>query len=245
MTTGTHVSLPILAIVLSVGLAAVHVFGSRLGDASSRHGKPLLSVAAGVSVAYVFVHVLPEIARAGEEVERAGVPLLASVDHHVFVVSLVGFLAFYGLERIVQSAGSTRDEGRGDVFWLHVVSFALYNAFVGYLLLHRETAEAMSLLFFAVAMGFHFAVNDHALRRHHADSYRHGGRWVLAAAIVGGSVLGLVVEVGAPAIGVLFAFLSGAIVFNNVKEEFPLESRARFWPFALGAGGYAALLLLI
>ncbi|MDV2992514.1 MAG: hypothetical protein N4J56_002168 [Chroococcidiopsis sp. SAG 2025] len=65
---------------------------------------------------------------------------------------------FYGLERAAKlSRQRQRKAGKGDVtsegvFWLHVVSFALYNALIGYLLLHREEPGVQSLLFFFMAM---------------------------------------------------------------------------------------------
>ncbi len=45
-------------------------------------------------------------------------------------------------------------------------------------------------------------------------------------------------------VGILFAFLAGAIVLNVLKEELPEERQSRFWLLAPGALGYAALLLV-
>lgn len=62
------------------------------------------------------------------------------------------------------------------VFWLHIVSFAIYNPILGYLL--RESEEhrllACLLLFFALAL--HFIVNDVSLREHQKQAYDHMGR---------------------------------------------------------------------
>ena len=44
--------------------------------------------------------------------------------------------------------------------------------------------------------------------------------------------------------GFLFAFLAGGVTLNVLKEELPEERQSRFWPFLLGAAGYAALLLV-
>ncbi len=84
------------------------------------------SGAGGVSVAYVFVHVLPEL------------------------------------------------QARQGVFYLHVGSFAAYNALVGYLLVHREEGGLASLAFFALAMALHFVVNGHGLRDHHRKAFGVG-----------------------------------------------------------------------
>ncbi|HWN44540.1 MAG TPA: hypothetical protein VNW71_20115 [Thermoanaerobaculia bacterium] len=46
-------------------------------------------------------------------------------------------------------------------------------------------------------------------------------------------------------LALLFAFLAGGIVLNILKEELPSERESRFSAFALGAGSYAAILLLL
>ena len=43
----------------------------------------------------------------------------------------------------------------------------------------------------------------------------------------------------------LTAFLGGGVVLNMLKEEVPSERQSRFWAFAGGAVGYAALLLAL
>jgi hypothetical protein len=177
-------------------------------------------------------------------VEEGTVVLSAAFERHVYLVALVGFVVYYGLERFVRCELSGRIGTEAGVFWLHVGSFAAYNMLVGYLLVHREAPGVGSLLAFAVAMALHFLVNDFGLRQQHRDAYAHAGRWVLATAVLAGTALGLLVRVGEPAPAMLFAFLAGRIVLNTIKEELPEERESRFWAFALGAGAYAGVLLL-
>jgi hypothetical protein len=68
---------------------------------------------------------------------------------------------------------------------------------------------------------------------------------VLAVAVVLGSVFGLLVHLSHLTVGLVVAFLTGAIVLNVVKEELPGDSEARFGPFLAGAVGYTAVLALI
>ena len=49
----------------------------------------------------------------------------------------------------------------------------------------------------------------------------------------------------AAAITLLTAFLGGGVILNVLKEEVPSERQSRFWAFALGMAGYAALLLTL
>jgi hypothetical protein len=239
------------ALIAALVLAALHLLAGRLRFLGGTPRSIYLSLAGGVSVAYVFVHLLPELAEGQETVSRAAEGALDFAERHVYLLALAGLASFYGLERAAvvsrrrsRTAGETDATGPG-VFWLHVGSFALYNALIGYLLLHRAGEESVqSLLVFTAAMGLHFVVNDYGLREHHKQMYDHVGRWILAAAILFGYALGLAVAIRPAALALLFALLAGGVVLNVLKEELPEERESRFWAFALGAGAYAALLLV-
>ncbi len=240
----------LLSLALVAGLALVHLFsgGMRFLRASPR--SRWLSAAGGVSVAYVFVHLLPDLAEEQETVLDAVGENFSFLEYHVYLVALVGLATFYGLERAAKvsraekrRAGGEDATGRG-VFWLHVFFFAIYNALIGYLTLHREEPGLGSLALFAFAMGVHFVVNDFGLREDHKGAYARAGRWVLAAAVLAGWAVGLLSEVSEAAVAVLFAFLAGGVVMNVLKEELPEERESRFWAFALGAALYAVVLLL-
>lgn len=239
----------LLSVLLVAALAAVHLFARRLRFLDVTPRSRWLSAAGGVSVAYVFVHLLPDLAEEQETIREAVGENFAFLEQHVYLVALVGLGVFYGLERAAKvSRGRRRRHVRRDVagagvFWLHTSPFALYNALIGYLLLYREEPGFQSLLLYAFAMAVHFVVNDHGLREDHKETYDRFGRWVLAAAVFVGWVIGLFGNISEAALAVLFAFLAGGVVLNVLKEELPEERQSRFWAFALGAGVYTVILL--
>jgi len=240
----------LLSFALVAGLALVHLFSGGMRFLSASPRSRWLSAAGGVSVAYVFVHLMPDLAEEQETIRRATGEGFSFLEYHVYLVALAGLAAFYGLERAAKlSRGKERrahgqDSTGAGVFWLHVGSFALYNALIGYLLLHREEPGLGSLVLFAFAMGVHFVVNDFGLREDHKGAYDRAGRWVLAAAVLAGWFVGLFSEISEAALAVLFAFLAGGVVMNVLKEELPEERESRFWAFVLGAALYSAVLLL-
>ena len=230
-------------------LALIHIFANRVKVLNRSPRSRWLSLGSGASVAYVFVHVLPDLSIAQENF-RERVEILAVLEHHVYLLALAGMLAFYGLERAAKvSRHQNLEEGGDDstqpgVFWLHMVSFSLYNALIGYLLVHREEPGLWNLIIYATAMALHFLVNDYSLSEDHKHAYQHKGRWVLAAAVILGWVVGTHSEISEAATATLFAFLAGSIILNVLKEELPQARESRFWSFALGAVGYSGLLLL-
>lgn len=239
-----------LTTLLAAGLVCIHLFASQLRFLNTVPRSRWLSIAGGVSVAYVFIHILPELSEGQEEFKQIGeTGIIRYLEHHVYLLALAGLAIFYGLERMAKlSRERNLKAGRGDstsagVFWLHIASFAVYNALIGYLLLHREEQTVQSLLFFFFAIGLHLVVNDNGLREHHKRDYDRLGRWILSAAVFVGFLIGLVTEIHALALAALFAFLAGGIILNVLKEELPEERESRFWAFALGAAAYAALLV--
>ncbi|MBD2199552.1 MULTISPECIES: hypothetical protein [Calothrix] len=235
--------------ICAIALAIVHLFSGKLRFLHYTPRSRWLSFGSGVSVAYVFVHILPELSQAQETLQNSLDTGLAFLEHHVYLVALVGLAVFYGLERFAKKSRQRNQKtGKGDVtssevFWIHIAAFAIYNALIGYLLVHREESGIKSLLFFSFAMALHFVVNDNGLRENHKQVYDRLGRWLLAAAIVVGWVIGTVTAIHQAAIAVLFAFLAGGIVLNVLKEELPEERESRFWAFAVGTISYAILLL--
>jgi hypothetical protein len=239
-----------LTALLAVGLAAIHLYSGRMRFLDVLPRSRWLSAAGGISVAYVFVHLLPDLAEEQETIREAAGEGFNFLEYHVYLVALIGLAAFYGLERSAKtsrrrkrSAGDEDSTGAG-IFWVHAASFTVYNALIGYLLLHREEPGVWSLILFAFAMGVHFVVNDYGLRRDHKGTYDRIGRWVLAAGILAGWVVGLFFEVSEAAIAVLFGFLAGGVIMNVLKEELPEDHESRFWAFALGAAAYAVVLLV-
>lgn len=247
----SNLSTVLLSALFAVMLALVHLFAAKLRFLEITPRSIWLSASSGVSVAYVFVHLLPELNLAQETIRGSVGKALLFLEHHVYLLALLGLAVFYGLERAaIVSRQRNHEAGNGDVtssgvFWLHIGSFALYNALIGYLLLHREEPGVQSLSFFAIAMALHFVVNDYGLREHHKRAYGKIGRWILAAAIISGWAIGLATEISKAAIALLFAFLAGGVMLNVLKEELPEERQSRFWAFALGAGLYAALLVIL
>jgi len=243
----------LLSAAVAFLFAITHAFGARMTFLHSAPRSIWLSLAGGASVAYVFVHLLPELAEhqdaVGEAMRHDGT--LAAIESQIWLIALAGLVVFYGLERLARGGLRDEDEAGRDapppsgVFWTHLGSFAVYNFIVGYLLLHREEAGLGSLLLYAFAMALHFLVNDHGFRAQHGRAYDREGRWLLAAAPVAGWALGLAVDVPPIALSALFAFLAGGIVLNVLKEELPEDRESRFWAFALGAGLYAALLIAV
>ncbi|MEH1807147.1 hypothetical protein [Nostoc sp.] len=179
-----------IAAICAIALAIIHLYSGKLQFIRAKPRSRWLSFGSGVSVAYVFVQILPELSKAQITLQSSLNIGLAFLEHHVYLVALLGLAVFYGLERFAnKSRQRNQKAGKGDVtaldvFWIHIASFAVYNALIGYLLVHREESSIKSLLFYFFAMALHFVVNDNGLRENHKQIYDRIGRWLLVAAIM-------------------------------------------------------------
>ena len=238
---------PVTAL-MALAFCAVHLFVGKLRFLDQEPRSKWLSFAGGVAVAYVFLHILPELGAHGSTFERALGIARGAAEAWVYTLSLAGLSLFYGIERaiVVSRGGRERGDGRrpeSGVFWLHIAASGLLIFIIAYLLNHREDPTPEGLILFFVALLLHFVTADFASRADHPEIYDGAGRWVLVAATLAGWLTGLFVELPQIAIGCLFAFVGGAMVLVILKEELPEERNSRFLPFLGGAGIYAVLVI--
>lgn len=237
--------------ILAAGFVAVHLFSRYLPFLDNVPRSRLLSAVGGISVAYVFIHLLPELNKHNEILDRnIQSQALMFFENHTYIVAMLGLAFFYGLERMVKTSKKKQQEENNlnrtskGVFWIHITSFFLYNGLIGYLLLHGEQESIKGLVLYFIALAVHFITSDHALREAHKEIYDRIGRWLLAGAIITGWAIGVMVEVHENIIAVLFALLAGGVILNVMKEELPEERESNFWSFAAGLAAYTILLLL-
>jgi zinc transporter ZupT len=239
-------------LVAGVVLVVVHVSWGWL----PRLRSVLLSAGSGVSIAYVFLHLLPEVAATQDRVEEevAG-GVLGAVESHAWIVALAGLALIYVVEVVSRRSRRGReDDGRvrgtasatsPPVGWVSIATYTVYNAVIGYLLFDQLDRGKSTLWLFTLAMAVHFAVNDHGLREHHGALYERVGRWLVSAGVLLGWVVGAFGAIPELAIGATVAFLAGGVVMNVMKEELPEDRQARVVPFLAGALAYGLLLLTL
>lgn len=232
--------------LLAAGFVAIHLFSRYLPFLDSVPRSRLLSAAGGISVSYVFIHLLPELNKHNEVLESG---MLKFLENHTYIVAMIGLAIFYGLERMVKKSKKEQkeelniDRASQGVFWIHITSFFLYNGLIGYLLLDGDQETIKGLFFYFIALAVHFITSDHALRKDHKEIYDRIGRWLLAGGILAGWAIGTIFEVSENVIAVLFALLAGGVILNVMKEELPEERESNFWAFAAGLAGYTILLM--
>ncbi|WP_448624901.1 hypothetical protein [Geodermatophilus sp. URMC 64] len=253
-----------VALLVAVVLAGLHLAAPRIRGLPFVPEAATGSFAGGLAVAYVFVHLLPELAEGNEAVGEALADVLRPtplIDLGIFAVALTGFTVFYGLERLADrerrprlagvgagsgSGGSRPERESAGVYRLHLGSFLVYNALITYtMVLRLRTGLAFALLF-TVAMGLHFVLTDRGLEERYPDRFGGRGRLALAGALIAGWLLSAVLAPSSTLlVALLTALLAGSVLLNVFKEEIPSGRRSSFGWFVVGLVLYAALLALV
>jgi hypothetical protein len=113
--------------IFAIAFALIHLFAGKLRFLETTPRSIWLSFASGVSVAYVFVHILPELSQAQETITGAVGEALSFLEHHVYLLALLGLAIFYGLERAaIVSRQRNQKEGKGDVTEIGFFGYTLF-----------------------------------------------------------------------------------------------------------------------
>ena len=235
-----------------VFLCLTHIFINKLKLSGLPRSK-WLSIAGGISVTYIFLQSFPELQEFQEKIEHHEIFTIPGFEKvEIYLIALLGLTFFYGLENITKKSTESRrkpNDGRSEniigVFRIHILSFAIYNFIIGYLLLTREDHSTIGIVVYTIAMAFHFIVTDHSLEDHFSENYKRRGRWILVTALFLGWATSLLTDIHEGIVGIVFAFIAGGIIMNVLKEELPKERESNLLAFCAGVFGYSALLILV
>ena len=234
----------LVASFLAVTLAAAHFFAYRVSLLPAKTQDALASAGGGAAIAYIFVHLMPELAVGGRELTELDLAQYTPTpitEAGLFLIAMVGMVVFFVLDaRTEQGRSSTNSS-----FRIHLLSFGSVSAIYAYTLPSLVTTGLDYALLFTVVIGAHLLLADRALARSHPQRFAHETRWVGIAAVAAGLLAAYVLP---PADEYLLAcataFLGGVLLMTTFREELPSASRARIPWFLLGLTIMTALLLV-
>ncbi len=230
----------------------VHLFVHRM---QFLHGSRSiwLDVFAGVALGYLFVDILPHLAtyqRKFTEATAGG--LLGFMEHHAYLVTMAGFLMYLAIAlsgariRARRSPGTITLGNLPVTVGIAALSMVAYAFLIGYMLAEQPTHRSVAGIGFGIAMAAHFVGLDHFYRDLQPRLYDAPLRYILAGAIYGGWLLGVVGELPDLVYALVFALLAGGLMVVTAVFELPrVRSWRRYVSFCLGAIAFSALILVV
>lgn len=229
--------------------AATFMFGRHIHPLQSvvRDRRTIISFGAGISTAYLFVRMMPELGEARETLGEAGGGSKGMV---AYLVALVGFLLVYGLDHFRRGPPAANGSSKTAVQSLpavssRVIGMVFYVLLLTNVLVQESGTSVSGILQYAMGISFHFLAIDHSLRDEMGDGYDRRVRFVFAFMCLLGWLLAQIVSLPSAATALLLAFVSGAVIVNSAVMEFPTEKDGRFAPFAVGSLLYGIVLMAV
>ncbi len=221
---------PFPVILSALVLALANFIGILLPVKKFVPRKWWLSFSGGVAVAYVFIHLIPELHKI---TDVAG----ASIT---FSLTLLGTVIYFGAAKYVKESKNTPDSRRA--FIVQMTTLVPYFFTLGYLLERLNTLTALSS--YTLAIGIHLVGFGYDQKEDHKENYTIWVVSTLAAVLIAGTITSYFYKLDELMLSLLLAFVTGGILLNSIKEEIPTINQSQFWAFAGGAISIGILLLL-
>jgi hypothetical protein len=210
-------------------LAAIHLFANRAKVLGWVWHGEFLSFASGISLAYVFVDLLPSLERGGPVLKKA-FSTLPFLELHTYLIALIGILFYYGVESAKVRQKST---------WIPISGYLLFNFFVGAALSDSSNPEIQPIALFTIAIGMHYFVRDHMAN----VTKKHTVLIALILILFAGYLVGYLTQIPDTISAIGISFVAGGILLNIFRYELPKKEKRGYGWFVFGALLYTALLL--
>ncbi len=234
-------------------MALAHVISNRakLLEAFASHG--LISFGAGASVAYVFIHIFPEVGVFQQQLTGySGHNQHGSfINQPLYLAALGGLCFLYLLDtieaefRIEGSNELQRHKHYMQLFAVRAILYILYNIMIAYIITQRPGEGIINITLIAIALMLHFIVVNIRALETYGKLFGKYLRWPAAGGLLLGWILGITVELPETIIVTTFSLIGGMITYIALKSELPQTKHRAPFHFLAGAVIYAVIVLAI
>ncbi|SEN50091.1 hypothetical protein SAMN04488134_101231 [Amphibacillus marinus] len=238
------------SIFVIIGFILIH-FISKTISFKFISARSLISFAAGVSVAYVVINLIPYLGYAQNKLNQEfDWDSTNPFSQLIYVVVLIGFVHAYVIyklsERPLRMLGKKNPVMVSSIyFWYDLIFFAIYNIMIAYLVSSQSLPDQTNVWVYFVAFGLHFLSMDLGMRHHHQQKYRKVGWVVLATSVAFGGGLALIWLPPAYVVTLIKASITGEMLLNVLKFELPIDNHGNVKGFLAGTVCAAVLFLLV
>lgn len=214
--------------VLGFLLAAALSFADFLSASIRLHARKaqLVSFAAGVSISYIFLILLPEVYTFE----------IAHHDKYLFLATLFGFSIFHIADKYVHE--KYKGIKYKNVHHMLHANMSFLNMFIVGFLLVRFAQNSMSEgLALFIPILFHVIIDTlpHRINKHVLN------RFFYSVAPLFGALLAFFTNTGRVVNIILLSFVGGAILYTVIREDLPEGGKGRVYFFIMGTVFFIAI----
>jgi zinc transporter ZupT len=232
----------VIAIISVFILSAIHPASAALASKGLIR-KRTVSFCAGIALAYLFIHLLPELSKLQSDLLdiKGRSRHFQWFEEHVYIIALAGLLFF----QIVDNIGRNKESKKYTFsFRIETIFFALYSALISYLIIKTVEFNQPTILI-TIAFLAHFFGTDIDLTERYEKAFAKRGCYTLSIATIAGMVMAIVSPVSEIVYISIFSFLAGGILINTLRTELPEPQKVKSAFLLLGTIIYTILILLI
>lgn len=244
------------SLIVAVIFAVINLYTYRITDYIGRHKRKILSLFGGITAAFVFLDLLPTLQQSAQYLRQVGItqPLVFLYEDAIFLVVLIGFLAFFTLEHITITSRTKKQKVTGKhidltqasnrIFIIYLATTAILNFVLSFILMFEFEAGITSAILFATGVSLHLFISSNTMTEHYKTLQTKIGRYIIGAAPLIGWIASMLLPESIAEAYVLLAFVSGVILYHAIKDELPTTlKKSGLAFFLIGALLYAALII--
>lgn len=214
----------------------------------SVHRKRLISFAAGISVTYIFLVLLPEVYEGTRH-----------LNQHMFLFILLGFVTFHLIEKHIFQH-TNKDKLYHELTIVHRGSLFIYHVLVGIVIVRLVKENVFTGILFFLPLVFHSAINDIVVHRSHEILHEKNHKLrrqalrkrmmhpikklFFASSTIMGVLIALAVAIP-PKIGfALTGLVVGMLFLLVIRETIPPDKEGDATFFAIGVLTYSIIIAL-
>ena len=215
----------VLALILSV----VDFLTEGLFSRGNQRKMKFISFAAGVSVTYIFLILLPEIYVGAIEISRL-----------LFLSVLFGFGVFHLIEKFIRQ-NFTGPDLRKEHRLIHSATSFIYFFVVGFILVKVSESNVVGGVLLFIPIMLHIIIDSlprRATKKHHLRAFSASSPFL-------GALLATFVEIGEIGNVALLGIVGGGLLYTVIRESLPQERKGKPIYFLIGMLLFTLIIMLI
>ena len=223
-----------IAIATGLLLGTLHYFSENIELAAEPKRYRFISFGAGISIAYLFLHLLPHTYDAAIHLEEA-----------VFVFLLLGFTLFHLSEKYIYQHIEQEKQAR-ELKEIHSIMFFVYHFLVGIVFVDKFETGILEGILFMFPVALHTGLSQASLSKIHGEIRENIPiKIILSLSTLLGVVFAILVHVPDIMNNILVSFISGVLLYIIVKEFLPGKEKGRPLFFVLGLVLFSTLNVIL